>query len=362
MLPGRSAVVVTELDAIAAMDRSISATDRAGSAMDRSASAIDRSASAKGRDATARDHPAVAPGRAADVDRDAIAAVRRFNRLVTQRIGALEDRFLGRGRPLGQSRVLYEIGPEGADLRDIRARLGLDSGYLTRLIQALVAEGLVEVEPAPEDERVRRARLTPAGREEVGEMDRRSDEGAAAILTPLTERQRDRLVVAMAEVHRLLLVAGVRVERVDPESREARWCLERYYAELARRFESGFDPAESLPAPAAALLPPRGAFLVAMLDGRAVGCGAVMTSAPGIGSIKRMWIDDGARGLGLGRRMLAALEGEAVRLGLTTLRLETNRALREAIRLYTTAGYREVAPFNDDRYADHWFEKRLETA
>lgn len=293
---------------------------------------------------------------------DAIATVRRFHRLVTQRVGALEDQFLGRGRPLGQSRVLWEIGPDGADLRDLRARLELDSGYLTRLIQALAAEGLIEVEPAPEDERVRRARLTEAGRAEVGEMDRRSDEGAASLLAPLSEAQRERLVAAMAEVHRLLLASGVRIERVHPESRDARWCIDRYYAELDRRFEAGFDPGASLPAPADDLIPPRGAFLVARVDGRAVGCGAVKVIAPAVGSIKRMWIAEEARGLGVGRRILVALEDRAARLRLDTLRLETNRALREAIRLYTAAGYEEVAPFNDDPYADHWFEKRLDTA
>ncbi|HET9983956.1 MAG TPA: helix-turn-helix domain-containing GNAT family N-acetyltransferase [Longimicrobiales bacterium] len=289
-----------------------------------------------------------------------IAAVRRFNRLVTQRVGALEDDFLGRKRPLGQSRVLFEIGAEGAELRDLRGRLGLDSGYLTRVVQALAAAGLVDIEPAPEDERVRRVRLTPAGLAEVGEMDRRSDVGAAAILEPLSDVQRERLVTAMAEVHRLLLAAGVRIERVHPESRDARWCLERYYAELDRRFESGFDPGASLPAPASELIPPRGAFLVATVDGRAVGCGAVKVIGPGVGSIKRMWISEEMRGLGVGRRILAALEEHAARLGLATLRLETNRSLREAIGLYTACGYREVAPFNDDPYADHWFEKRLE--
>ncbi|HEU4629767.1 MAG TPA: helix-turn-helix domain-containing GNAT family N-acetyltransferase [Gemmatimonadaceae bacterium] len=291
-----------------------------------------------------------------------IASVRRFNRLVTQRIGALEDHFLGRDRPLGQSRVLYEIGAAGADLRDLRATLGLDSGYLTRLVQALATEGLVEVEPVPEDERVRRVRATPAGLAEIAEMDRRSDASAAAILDALTDGQRERLVRAMDEVHRLLLASGVRIERVHPESREVRWCLAQYYAELDRRFEGGFDPGASLPAPASELVPPHGAFLAATVDGRAVGCGAVRAIGPGVGSIKRMWIADEVRGLGLGRRILAALEEEAAGLGLHTVRLETNRSLREAIALYTSAGYREVAPFNDDPYADHWFEKRLDAA
>ncbi len=288
-----------------------------------------------------------------------IAQVRRFNRLVTQRAGAMDDHFLGRGRPLGASRVLFEIGPRGADLRDLRVRLGLDSGYLSRLVQSLAAEGLVTVRSAPDDERVRRAELTPAGLAEVEEMNRRSDRAAEAILAPLTESQRERLVSAMAEVHRLLQAAAARIERVDPASPAARWCVAQYFAELAERFEGGFDPGQSIPAEDDELRPPRGAFLVASADGEPLACGAVKAIGPGVGSLKRMWVAGSMRGLGFGRRMLAALEAEARGLGLTTIRLETNRALGEAIRLYRSAGYVEVAPFNSDPYADHWFEKRL---
>jgi DNA-binding MarR family transcriptional regulator/GNAT superfamily N-acetyltransferase len=288
-----------------------------------------------------------------------IAQVRRFNRLVTQRAGALDDHFLGRDRPLGESRVLFEIGSRGATLRDVRARLGLDSGYLSRVVQSLVAAGLVELRPAPHDERVRTAYLTPAGLAEVEEMNRRSDHAAESILTPLGESQRARLVEAMAEVHRLLQASGVRIERVDPASAAARWCVQQYFSELASRFEEGFDPAQSIPADDAELRLPLGGFLVASVDGEAVACGAVKLIAPRVGSLKRMWVASSARGLGLGRRMLIALEAEARDLGATTVRLETNRALTEAISLYRRSGYIDVAPFNSDPYADFWFEKQL---
>lgn len=288
-----------------------------------------------------------------------VAQVRRFHRLVTQRAGALDDHFLGRGRPLGESRVLWEIGRGGADLRDLRARLGLDSGYLSRLVQSLASAGLVTLRSGPDDERVRRAELTPAGLAEVAEMDRRSDQAAEAILAPLADGQRERLVAAMAEVHRLLQAAGARIERVDPASPGARWCMSRYFAELAARFEGGFDPAQTLPSDDAEMRPPAGAFLVASVDGEPVACGAVKRMAPGIGYLKRMWVAESARGLGFGRRMLAALESQARELGFTTLRLETNRVLREAIHLYRSAGYVEVPPFNAEPYAHHWFEKYL---
>src|SRR6267142_688064 len=128
---------------------------------------------------------------------DEIAQVRRFNRLVTQRVGALDDHFLGRDRPLGESRLLYEIGAEGADLRDLRRRLGLDSGYVTRLVQNLEEKGLIRLRPGTADQRLRRARLTVAGRREVREMNRRADKLAADLLEPLTSAQRARLVAAM---------------------------------------------------------------------------------------------------------------------------------------------------------------------
>lgn len=288
-----------------------------------------------------------------------IAHVRSFHRLVTQRAGALDDRFLGRDRPLGESRVLFEIGPRGADLRDLRSRLDLDSGYLSRLVQSLASAGLVTLRSGSDDERVRRADLTPAGLAEFDEMNRRSDQVAEGILSPLTHGQRERLVAAMAEVHRLLRTAGARIERVDPASEAARWCVAQYFAELANRFHKGFDPGQSIPADDAELRLPVGAFLVATADGEPVACGAVKTISPGVGSLKRMWVAESVRGLGFGQRMLAALESQARELGLTTLRLETNRALLEAIRLYQRSGYAEVPPFNDDPYADHWFEKHL---
>jgi DNA-binding MarR family transcriptional regulator/GNAT superfamily N-acetyltransferase len=290
---------------------------------------------------------------------DEIAQVRRFNRLVTQRAGALNDHFLGRDRPLGESRLLYEIGEHGADLRDLRRRLGLDAGYVTRLVQALETKGLARSSHADADQRVRKARLTAAGRRELREMNKRSDEVARAVLAPLSPAQRARMVTAMDEVCRLLLLAGLVIERVDPASPAARWCVAQYFAELDRRFESGFDASTSLPTPDDDFQPPGGAFLVAFADGEPVACGAVRTIAPAVGYLKRMWVSEGVRGLGLGRRLLEALEEQARELGMTTLRLETNDALQEAIGLYRSAGFREVPPFNSEPYARHWFEKDL---
>jgi DNA-binding MarR family transcriptional regulator/GNAT superfamily N-acetyltransferase len=293
------------------------------------------------------------------MSKDAIPAVRSFYRALTLRTGALTDRFLGRGRPLAQSRLLFEIGTEGADVRELRSRLDFDSGYLSRLLRSLEGDGLVEVAPLESDLRSRRARLTVAGLEELQELNRLGDRFAEATLEPLSEAERARLVEAISEVETLLNLSFTRISVEDPDGPDAQWCLEQYFAELSERFERGFDVGKSIPADSTDLRPPRGTFLVARLDGRAVGCGAVKAIEPGVGSIKRMWISRKLRGAGVGRRLLLALEKEAARLGMGLLRLETNRSLHEAQALYRRNGYREVAAFNDDPYADHWFEKRI---
>src|SRR5581483_10447222 len=153
-----------------------------------------------------------------------IEQVRSFNRTVTQTVGALEDRYLSSRLPLGQARLLWEIG-DGAAVRALRARLDLDSGYLSRLLRALEADGLVTVGPSPEDGRVRVARPTAAGRRERARLDQRSDELAQSLLAPLSAGQRERLVAAMAEVERLLTAGLVHVDVVDPEGAAAQYCL-----------------------------------------------------------------------------------------------------------------------------------------
>jgi DNA-binding MarR family transcriptional regulator/predicted GNAT family N-acyltransferase len=293
------------------------------------------------------------------MDSALIESVRRFNRTVTQRIGALDDSFLARGRPLGQARVLWEIGPGGTRVRALRSRLGLDSGYLSRVLRALEANGLIVISADDNDRRVRAVRLTPAGLAELAELDRRSDEMAAAVLRPLTGRQRDRLTAAMDEAERLLTASMIRITATDPRHPDARQCMRAYFTELSHRFDSGFDPARSIPADDQDLTPPAGLLLVAALHGDPVGCGALIYHGDAPAEVKRMWVSPAARGLGLGRRLLAELEASAAAHGVRVLRLETNRSLTEAIGLYRSAGYQEVSAFNEEPYAHHWFEKTL---
>jgi DNA-binding MarR family transcriptional regulator/ribosomal protein S18 acetylase RimI-like enzyme len=288
-----------------------------------------------------------------------IDRVRSFNRTVTQRVGALHDRYLARDRPLGASRVLWEIGEGATDVRSLRARLDLDSGYLSRLLRSLEGDGLVVVGPDRSDKRVRSVRLTARGRNERALLDRRSDELAQSLLEPLSSDQRARLVGAMDVVERLLTAGLVEVAIDDPRSAAARYCLESYYAELNSRFDTGFDPELAISTTAEELTEPAGLLLVARLHGEPIGCGALKLQGDVPFYIKRMWVAPEARGLGVGRRLLAELEDHARRRGADVVHLETNKTLREAATLYRSAGYVEVDPFNDEPYAHHWFEKRL---
>jgi DNA-binding MarR family transcriptional regulator/GNAT superfamily N-acetyltransferase len=290
---------------------------------------------------------------------DDVAAVRRFNRVVTHRVGALNDHYLARDRPLGAARVLWEIGERGRDVRSLRALLDLDSGYLSRLLRSLEADGLITIGPNEHDKRVRTARLTKAGTAERALLDRRSDALAESFLEPLSDAQRDRLVSAMSDVERLLTAALVTIASLDPAHVHAQYCLHEYFAELDERFDTGFDPARSISTDLDELRAPAGLIVVAMLRGEPIGCGALKFHANEPTELKRMWVAESARGLGVGRRLLADLETRAFDRGADTVRLETNRSLAEAIALYRSAGYREVEAFNDEPYAHHWFEKRI---
>ena len=293
------------------------------------------------------------------MDQPLVDQVRSFNRVVTRRIGVLNDQYLGRNRPLGQDRVLWEIGAEGCEIRALRARLGLDAGHTSRLLRALEASNLIAVEPCETDRRVRIARLTATGQGERALLEKRSDELAASILAPLTDAQRSELSAAMRTVRRLLTTPDTEIRTADPAGADAQRCINAYFAELNRRSNVPYDPAKGVPAEPHEMTPPAGLFLVAYVNGEAVGCGGVKHHPHAPSEIKRMWVAEPARGLGIARRLLNQLETEAINSGATTTRLETNAALTEAIAMYRSAGYEEVPPFNDEPFAHHWFEKAL---
>jgi len=290
---------------------------------------------------------------------EAASILRQFNRNFTQRIGVLDDRFLGLDRPLGASRLLWEIGDDGRSVAELRQILGLDSAYLSRLLRRLEAEQLIETVQDPDDARRRRAMLTNKGRREWQELEDRSARLAATMLESLTSSQRKRLGDALETADRLLRAATVVIGTVEPLEVDALEALSRYFAELDRRFDTGFDPGD-ITADANAFRSPNGRFLLATSSTTIVACGAVHRLERDTAEIKRMWVNDAWRGLGIGRRMLETLEQEGRSLGCSIVRLDTNSALSEAIAMYSSSGYRSIPRYNDNPFARRWFEKHLD--
>lgn len=288
---------------------------------------------------------------------DFISRFRRFARAVTTEVGALDHSFLGRGRPLGAARLLNAIGAGRSDVAEARDYLALDSGLMSRLLRGLEEEGLVRTRAHEKDARRRVARLTKSGRREFEAYERLSNARAEALLA--RHSRPETLLAAMDVIAATLGRDRIRLEESDPRSEDARQCLGEYYRELASRFETGYDVTRARDPDAADMIRPRGVFLLAVSDGRPLGCVAVKGAERATAEIKRLWVAPPARGLGLGRRLMAAAEEAARSLSIETLRLDTNSALPEALRLYRGAGWREIERYNDDPYPDLFFEKRL---
>lgn len=288
---------------------------------------------------------------------DALKRVRRFNRAVTSAVGALDASFLGRGRPLGSARVINAIGQGRSDVAALREYLGLETSLMSRLLRTLEDEGLVETAVHPQDARRRVARLTKAGKAEFRAYETLSNAQAKAILA--AHPRPDELLAAMDLIASTLGRDRVEIQEADPRGEAARYCLDAYYAELSRRFEQGFEVSRSRNPAAGQMVRPHGAFLVALSDGLPVGCVGLKGVGDGVAEIKRLWVAPSARGLGLSRRLMQRAEDVAQELSIATLRLDTNRALPEAKQLYLKTGWQEIERFNDDPYADSFFEKQL---
>ena len=289
---------------------------------------------------------------------DPVATLRRFNRSWSQRVGVLDESFLGSGRPLGPSRLLFELRGGGSSVRELRERMDLDSGYLSRLLRQLEAEGLISVTPDPADARRRIARLTQRGVAAQQDLDDRSDALAHGLVDVLSDRQRVRLAECLDQADRLVRAATVSLDLVDPGSEHARTEVAAYFRELDETFEGGFDVAAGA-ADEQTLGGATGRFLVAVSGGQVVGCGGLQSLADDIGEIKRMWVHRDWRGLGLAGRLLRRLEEESAALGHKVVRLDTNSSLADAMAMYRAAGYVEIPRYNDNPYPDHWFEKSL---
>jgi DNA-binding MarR family transcriptional regulator/predicted GNAT family acetyltransferase len=289
---------------------------------------------------------------------DAIARLRRFNRAVTREVGALDTSFLGRGRPLGMARVLQLVRPEGTDVALIRDRLTLDSGLTSRFLRSLEREGLIATDTDPADRRRRIARLTPKGQAELAAYEAIGHDRAARLIAKAGSRA-DEVVAAMDLIATLLNRDQLDIREADPDSPEALACWRAYFDELLVRVPAARPEMFTLPdSHADSYRPPQGLCLVAWSDDLPVGCVALRPLDASTAEVKRLWVHASARGQGLARRLMTAIEAEARGMGMTGLKLDTNSALGEAIALYRATGWTDIAPYTGAP-ADVWMEKLL---
>ncbi|WP_406736739.1 GNAT family N-acetyltransferase [Thioclava sp. GXIMD4215] len=286
----------------------------------------------------------------------AVKRLRRFNRVVTLELGALDQSFLGRGRPLLEARVLHAVGSGVSDVGDLRERLNLDSGLMSRLLRKLEAEELIVLSPDPKDGRRKRILRTRKGEREFDAYEALSDQAAQTVLNRVKDKEE--FLKAVDLVASVIGRERIEIVEVDPDDARAIACVNAYVAELSRRFGEDFDRARSGEPEADAMRPPRGTFLLALSEGVAMGCVAVKDMGERA-EIKRLWVDPSARGMRLAHRLMREAETRAYDLGHRELVLDTSARLPEARAFYLKTGWGEIARYNDNPYADHFFGKEL---
>lgn len=297
-------------------------------------------------------------------DAEEIQALRRFNRLYTQRIGLLEPSYAASPFTLTQARVLHEIAERrAATAAAIAADLGLDMGYLSRILAGFQRQGLVVRTTAAEDRRSKTLALTPAGRAAYRRLKGAAERDASALLDRLTPLRRDRLVRGMGEIETALAdapsAATLRPHRPGDIAyvlhRQAVLYVEEYgwdgsfetlLLKVGADFLRGFDPA-------------REACWIAELDGAIVGSVFLVRESDTVGRLRLLYVEPSARGHGIGQRLVAACVERAREAGYARLTLWTNDILTTARHIYDASGFRLVAEkphhsFGKDLVGQDW--------
>ncbi|HTL25808.1 MAG TPA: helix-turn-helix domain-containing GNAT family N-acetyltransferase [Burkholderiales bacterium] len=280
-----------------------------------------------------------------------IEALRSFNRFYTRRIGALDEGLLNTRYTLAQARVLFELGKrKGASAGELAGALGLDPGYLSRIVQGFRSAGLVSRKKSAEDGRRATLSLTARGRRQFKTLDQRSRNEASALLATLPAASRTRLVASLADAQSML--SG---EERRPAARvvirpyrlgDIGWAIERHarvyaaeygwnaefealVAKLFARFASEHDPASER-------------CWIAELDGERAGCVFVVRNEEdrSMAQLRCLLVDPTARGFGIGRKLVARCIAFARSAGYPKMMLWTNDVLVSARRIYEAAGFR----------------------
>lgn len=301
-----------------------------------------------------------------DIPAERIAAVRRFNRFHTRLVGALNEGILASEFSLPQTRVLYELAHgSGLSATDLKQELGLDAGYLSRLVSGLEGRGLVRRAAADDDARRSILSLTQAGRETFAGLDSASFEEVAALLQPLPDEEQERLVGAMERIQRILGadVPGAAFVLREPRPGDLGWIVHRHGVLYAREY--GFDNTfEALVAEIVAKFarefdPARERCWVAMREGEVVGSVFVVRESDEIAKLRLLYVEPEARGLGVGRTLVDECLSFARERGYRRMTLWTNDCLTAARRVYERAGFELVdeAPhrsFGHDLVGQTW--------
>jgi DNA-binding MarR family transcriptional regulator/GNAT superfamily N-acetyltransferase len=300
-----------------------------------------------------------------------VADVRRFNRFYTQKIGVLQQAYLQSPFPLTEARVLYELAhrelPTASELgRD----LGLDAGYLSRILRRFEKKGLLTRKTSRDDGRQQLLSLTRKGEEAFAPLNVRSRAEIQALLGPLSEPEQKRLMDAMHEIETLL---GARPEAKAPymlrphQPGDIGWITHRHAVLYAQEY--GWDETfEALVAEVGAAFiknfdPKKERCWIAEKDGEIVGAALLVKKSPTIAKIRLVYVEPKARGLGIGARLTAECERFARQAGYRKITLWTNSILHAARHIYEKAGFRLVAAephhsFGHDLVGETW-EKTL---
>jgi DNA-binding MarR family transcriptional regulator/GNAT superfamily N-acetyltransferase len=296
-----------------------------------------------------------------------VGVVRRFNRFWTRRIGVLRERYLESPFSLTEVRVLYELAHrEETTASELGKELGLDAGYLSRILRGFDKRGLIAKKPSETDGRRSLLRLTEGGQEAFTPLDARSREDVGAMLGVLSAAKQERLVGAMRTIEKLL---GVRPEPKVPyllrphDTGDMGWVVHRHGVLYAREY--GWD--ESFEALIARIVadfiddydPAKERCWIAERDGEIVGCVFVVKESDTVAKLRLLLVEPEARGLGLGTRLVEECVRFARSRGYKKLTLWTNSVLDAARRIYEEQGFEIVEEeehhsFGKDLIGQNW--------
>jgi DNA-binding MarR family transcriptional regulator/GNAT superfamily N-acetyltransferase len=298
---------------------------------------------------------------------DRVAAVRTFNRFYTKVIGLLDEGLLDTPYSLTEARVMFELGQQEAiEVAELRRRLGLDGGYLSRVLQRLQGAELLTKERSNSDARRQRVRLTKEGRREFRNLDRRSQTEIRKILDRAGDGEQRRLVSAMTSIQGVLEEAprsNMFVLR-PPHSGDFGWVVHRHGVVYAHEY--GWD--ETFEALVARIVadyvdhrdPKREAAWIAEIEGEPVGCVFCVKKEETIAQLRLMLVEPRARGMGIGSRLCEECIRFARRAGYQRMMLWTNDVLEDARRIYKRAGFEVVEEeshhsFGHDLVGQNWW-------